>query len=52
MKLNKCALVGLYVQLFPDTKKYQTKRMNKKQLVDEIDIHLHSSRRLGDAETR
>ena len=53
MKRNKGELVGLYTHIFPDTNVYKVDRMNKNQLVDKIDAHLHSSSiRLGDAETK
>ena len=52
MKRSKGELVGLYTHIFPDTNVYKVDRMNKNQLVDKIDAHLHSSIRLGDAETK
>ena len=52
MKRNKGELVGLYTHIFPDTNGYKVDRMNKKQLVDKIDAHIHSSIRLGDAATK
>ena len=53
MKRNKGELVGLYTHIFPDTNGYKVDRMNKKQLVDKIDAHIHSSIRLGgDTETK
>lgn len=40
MNLKKNEMVQLYLQFFPDTKKYKVNKMRKEQLFDEIVAHL------------